>query len=52
LKCKVIEAAVNEDENNFFPNNSKWNVDSKSLNEKEISENNSKLSEILSMVIN
>jgi hypothetical protein len=40
LKCKVIDAAVNEDDNRFFMNDSKWNLDSESLMEKEVSENN------------
>jgi hypothetical protein len=40
LKCKVIEAAVNEDDISLFLNDSKWNLDSKSLKEKEVSENN------------
>jgi hypothetical protein len=42
----------------FFMNDSKWNLDSKSLKEKEVSENNWKKSDmisvfqILSMLIN
>jgi hypothetical protein len=39
LKCKVIEAVVNEDDNSFFLTDLKWNLDSKSLKEKEVSEN-------------
>jgi hypothetical protein len=39
LKCKVIEAAVNE-ELKVFLNDLKWNLNSKSLKEKEVSENN------------
>jgi hypothetical protein len=35
LKCKVIEAAVNEDNKSFFMNDSKWNLDSKPLKEKK-----------------
>jgi hypothetical protein len=41
LKCKVILAAVNEDDNTvFFKNDSKWNLDKKSLKENKVSENN------------
>jgi hypothetical protein len=38
LKCKVIEAAVNEDENNFFSQQFEVKF-SKSLKEKEVLEN-------------
>jgi hypothetical protein len=46
IKCFEMQSnwscAVNEDHYSFCLNDSKWNVDSKSLNEKKISENNSK----------
>jgi hypothetical protein len=45
LKCKVVEAAVNDDDNSFFLKDSKWNLDSQYLKEKEVLENNWKNSE-------
>jgi hypothetical protein len=47
LKCKEIEAAVNEDDISFVLNDSRWNLDSKSSKEKEckIIKNNQKIIE-------
>jgi hypothetical protein len=36
----------------FFMNDSKWNLDSKSLKQKEVSENNWNLVKCLSIIIN